>query len=82
MLYACRIPERWFPGKCDILFHSHQIFHTLVVLAAFTHFHGLIEMSRYRLTKGFCIVPYDVDGLILTFEENLNETVSFDYDYY
>ncbi|XP_068950426.1 adiponectin receptor protein 2 isoform X1 [Petaurus breviceps papuanus] len=26
-LYAARIPERFFPGKCDIWFHSHQLFH-------------------------------------------------------
>ncbi|GFH23238.1 uncharacterized protein HaLaN_20824 [Haematococcus lacustris] len=26
-IYAARIPERWFPGKFDILLHSHQIFH-------------------------------------------------------
>ena len=29
-LYAARIPERFLPGKCDIWFQSHQIFHLLV----------------------------------------------------
>ena len=29
-LYAARIPERWLPGKGDIWFQSHQIFHLLV----------------------------------------------------
>lgn len=29
ILYAARIPERFYPGKCDIWFQSHQIFHVL-----------------------------------------------------
>ena len=37
-LYAFRIPERYLPGKFDIFFHSHQIFHLLIVLAAYTHY--------------------------------------------
>uniref|UniRef100_A0AC35EW02 Uncharacterized protein n=1 Tax=Panagrolaimus sp. PS1159 TaxID=55785 RepID=A0AC35EW02_9BILA len=28
-LYATRTPERFFPGKCDIWFQSHQLFHLL-----------------------------------------------------
>ena len=27
LVYAQRVPERWFPGKFDLFFHSHQIFH-------------------------------------------------------
>jgi len=34
-LYALRIPERLAPGYFDIFGHSHQIFHTLIVLADF-----------------------------------------------
>lgn len=26
-IYALRVPERWFPGKFDLFFHSHQLFH-------------------------------------------------------
>ncbi|KAB0390668.1 hypothetical protein E2I00_018828, partial [Balaenoptera physalus] len=44
-LYAARIPERFFPGKCDIWFHSHQLFHIFVVAGAFVHFHG-VEKRR------------------------------------
>ncbi|XP_037594046.1 dynein heavy chain 12, axonemal [Cebus imitator] len=39
-LYAARIPERFFPGKFDIWFQSHQISRVLVVAAAFVHFYG------------------------------------------
>jgi adiponectin receptor len=49
-LYATRTPERFFPGKCDIWFQSHQLFHMCVVVAAFTHFYGVQEMAYKRLT--------------------------------
>uniref|UniRef100_A0A646QCQ7 AdiponectinRec n=1 Tax=Hemiscolopendra marginata TaxID=943146 RepID=A0A646QCQ7_9MYRI len=55
MLYALRVPERFFPGKCDIWFQSHQIFHILVIAAAFVHYHGISEMAMYRLTIGDCL---------------------------
>jgi adiponectin receptor len=49
--YAMRVPERFFPGKCDIWFHSHQIFHVLVIAAAFVHYHGISTLATYRLTS-------------------------------
>ncbi|XP_064632373.1 adiponectin receptor protein-like isoform X2 [Lineus longissimus] len=55
LIYAMRIPERMFPGKCDIWFQSHQIFHMFVVAAAFVHYHGISEIANYRLTNGDCI---------------------------
>ncbi|XP_037086402.1 adiponectin receptor protein-like [Pollicipes pollicipes] len=54
LLYAFRVPERWFPGKCDIYFQSHQIFHVLVVAGAMVHYHGVSEMAMHRLTNGEC----------------------------
>ncbi|XP_074581908.1 heptahelical transmembrane protein ADIPOR2-like isoform X2 [Curcuma longa] len=38
MVYASRIPERWRPGEFDLVGHSHQIFHVLVLVGALTHF--------------------------------------------
>ena len=49
LLYANRIPERFFPGKCDYLFQSHQIFHVLVVLAALVHLNGINSMADFVL---------------------------------
>jgi len=54
MFYALRIPERFFPGKFDIWFQSHQIFHVFVVAAAFVHYHGISEMAMHRLSVGEC----------------------------
>ena len=51
LLYALRIPERFFPGKCDVWFHSHQLFHVLVIAAAVVHYQGFSAMAMYRLTS-------------------------------
>lgn len=56
--YALRVPERWFPGKFDLWFQSHQIFHVLVIAAAFVHYHGISEMAIYRVTVGECTIPH------------------------
>uniref|UniRef100_A0A8C7K7U1 Adiponectin receptor 2 n=1 Tax=Oncorhynchus kisutch TaxID=8019 RepID=A0A8C7K7U1_ONCKI len=44
--------ERFFPGKCDIWFHSHQLFHVLVVAGAFVHFHGVSNLQAFRYAAG------------------------------
>lgn len=47
MLYAFRIPERFFPGKCDIWWHSHQLFHVFVSAATLVHFYGITELANF-----------------------------------
>ncbi|KAH8306283.1 hypothetical protein KR018_005884 [Drosophila ironensis] len=80
LLYALRVPERWFPGKFDIWVglyliippcdpanrkyvfqqgQSHQIFHILVIAAAFVHYHGISEMAMYRVMYSECTVPIE-----------------------
>lgn len=59
VVYAMRIPEKWFPGKCDIWFQSHQIFHVLVLIAAFVHYHGISEMAEIRLKFSECEIQRD-----------------------
>lgn len=56
LIYAFRVPERIFPGKFDIWFQSHQIFHVFVLAAAFVHYHGITQIASYRLTLGDCLV--------------------------
>lgn len=34
--------------------HSHQLFHLLVIAAAFVHYHGISEMAMHRLAYGEC----------------------------
>ncbi|XP_054166822.1 adiponectin receptor protein-like [Oppia nitens] len=57
LLYASRIPERFFPGKCDYWFHSHQLFHIFVILAAVVHYHGITCMADYRLNSPNAVCP-------------------------
>ncbi|MBW03274.1 Adiponectin receptor protein 1, partial [Eschrichtius robustus] len=58
-LYAARIPERFFPGKFDIRFQPHQIFHVLGVAAAFIHFYGVSNLQefQYCLERGWTDSP-------------------------
>lgn len=71
--------EIWFVGKWNeyhsntehnnnifaniFQFQSHQIFHVLVIAAAFVHYHGISEMAMYRVTVGECDVPHPVIAL-------------------
>ncbi|OWA54636.1 Adiponectin receptor protein [Hypsibius exemplaris] len=54
LMYAFRCPERFFPGRFDIWFQSHQIFHVFVVIAAFVHYHGISSMASHRFSLGRC----------------------------
>jgi channel protein (hemolysin III family) len=54
VVYATRIPEKWFPGRFDIFFHSHQIFHMFVVLGAYCHYVGVLQLVRWRDASGGC----------------------------
>ncbi|GMN34900.1 hypothetical protein TIFTF001_004970 [Ficus carica] len=52
LVYAARIPERWWPGKFDIAGHSHQLFHVLVVAGAYTHYHVGLVYLQWRDFQG------------------------------
>ncbi|KNA12479.1 hypothetical protein SOVF_125450 [Spinacia oleracea] len=52
LIYAKRIPERWWPGKFDIAGHSHSIFHILVVAGAYTHYHTGLLYLKWRDVHG------------------------------
>ena len=41
---AVRIPEKWFPGKLDLVFNSHNIMHVLVVVAQY-HMHQAASLD-------------------------------------
>ncbi|KAG2735067.1 hypothetical protein G9P44_001281 [Scheffersomyces stipitis] len=63
VLYALRVPERFthteehetfhlvsgepLPGRFDLIGHSHQIFHIMVVIAAFCHWLALVGCYHY-----------------------------------
>jgi adiponectin receptor len=47
LIYGFRIPECFWPGKFNIWFASHQLFHICVVVAAVVHYLGVINMMQY-----------------------------------
>jgi hypothetical protein len=47
-IYALRIPERWKPGAFDLAFHSHQLFHVAVVVAAAIHYKAVLVYLDWR----------------------------------
>ncbi|KAJ6816067.1 heptahelical transmembrane protein 4-like [Iris pallida] len=50
--YVARVPERWMPGRFDIVGHSHQLFHVLVIAGAYTHYLAGLEYLKWRDVQG------------------------------
>eukprot|EP01102_Stenamoeba_stenopodia_P015677 TRINITY_DN536_c0_g1_i1.p1 TRINITY_DN536_c0_g1~~TRINITY_DN536_c0_g1_i1.p1 ORF type:complete len:512 (-),score=100.12 TRINITY_DN536_c0_g1_i1:310-1845(-) len=48
--FVTRIPERFFPGKFDIWFHSHQWWHIMVVIGALFHYYFALELAHVRFS--------------------------------
>mmetsp|Transcript_1476 Transcript_1476/g.5564 ORF Transcript_1476/g.5564 Transcript_1476/m.5564 type:complete len:481 (-) Transcript_1476:2403-3845(-) len=48
LVYATQFPECAFPGKFDLFFNSHQVFHVAIVLAAYTHYIAVVEAIEWR----------------------------------
>ncbi|KAK9474635.1 hemolysin-III related-domain-containing protein [Dipodascopsis tothii] len=46
-IYAMRVPERFSPGKFDLVGSSHQIFHLCVIAAAVSHLVGMVRAYRF-----------------------------------
>ncbi|XP_013378699.1 membrane progestin receptor beta [Lingula anatina] len=41
--YTSDIPQRFWPGKCDFIGHSHQFFHVCIMMTTFFQFDGVIR---------------------------------------
>ncbi|KAN0131642.1 hemolysin-III related domain containing protein [Lactarius tabidus] len=55
VLYANRVPERLAPGKFDLFFSSHQIFHVFVIVAALSTYACVLAAFEYRHSeRGMC----------------------------
>lgn len=56
-VYAARVPERCFPRKFDLLGHSHNWMHVLVLLGALVRLWGLlavVERWQDRSVQNYC----------------------------
>lgn len=56
-IYAARVPERFAPGRFDLLGASHQVFHCLVVAAAGSHLVGLVKVRSLFFFSLFFFSP-------------------------
>ncbi|KAI9261631.1 hemolysin-III related-domain-containing protein [Phascolomyces articulosus] len=52
LVFAFRWPERSYPGKCDIWFQSHTIFHILCLIAILYYFFGMNEAKEFWGREG------------------------------
>lgn len=57
VFYATRFPECVWPGRFDLVFQSHQIFHIFVVVAALIHMYGISNLQFYRWQQGQTCTP-------------------------
>lgn len=57
IVYAIRIPERFFPGYFDIFGHSHQILHTAVIVAVYLHFYSICCLFHNVIRTEHCLYP-------------------------
>ena len=53
-IYAARIPERFFPGRFDLVLNSHQVMHSMVLAAAVIHWRCSMELMEWRDSIGAC----------------------------
>lgn len=54
VFYITKFPESKYPGKFDIWFSSHQLWHTFVVLAALWHYYAISTLHEEVQQEGFC----------------------------
>jgi adiponectin receptor len=57
-----RVPERWMPGRFDLVFSSHQIFHVAVVTGALVHLAAIMVLLEWRDASGGCALPRGLSG--------------------
>jgi adiponectin receptor len=62
------VPERWLPGKLDLIGHSHQLWHVAVVLAALVHYKAILVLLQWRDASGGCAahLPAHVPTVLAT----------------
>ncbi|KAL4432151.1 hypothetical protein ABPG77_005913 [Micractinium sp. CCAP 211/92] len=65
-IYALRWPERLKPGAFDVAFHSHQLFHVAVVVAACVHYKAVRILLDWRDASGGCLPPIPTVPLAAT----------------
>ena len=50
--YASRVPERWAPGRFDLVLQSHQLWHLCVLAAIFAWYDGILRARALLHDEG------------------------------
>ncbi|KAI7856247.1 hemolysin-III related-domain-containing protein [Circinella umbellata] len=64
LVFGIRWPERAYPGKCDIWFQSHTIFHIMCLFAILFYYLGMMQARNFWAVEGayehYCkpVVPF------------------------
>ena len=48
IIYALRIPEKWYPKKFDLIGSSHNIHHVCVIIGCVIHFNSSMNLYLSR----------------------------------
>uniref|UniRef100_A0A2D4ICY9 Uncharacterized protein n=1 Tax=Micrurus lemniscatus lemniscatus TaxID=129467 RepID=A0A2D4ICY9_MICLE len=46
--FSCPVPEKYFPGSCDIVGHAHQIFHTFLAVCTLSQLEAIFLDYKTR----------------------------------
>ncbi|XP_034622577.1 membrane progestin receptor beta [Trachemys scripta elegans] len=46
--FSCPVPEKYFPGSCDIIGHAHQIFHMFLALCTLSQLEAIFLDYKIR----------------------------------
>ncbi|XP_058799392.1 progestin and adipoQ receptor family member 4 [Phymastichus coffea] len=52
---AMRIPEKWFPGRVDLLLNSHNIMHVMVVIAVCSMHAATLQDLAWMIEPEVCL---------------------------
>lgn len=64
IFYAFNWPERAWPGRFDIFFHAHQIWHVAIVLAILLHYRAALQFhaNRFEFSCSFNPLQASLEG--------------------
>lgn len=72
IVYGFRFPERFAPGRFDIVGHSHQLWHIAIVLAIYFHYRAILLFHENRFEYS-CAAGYTSSAWAQFFSHELHD---------
>ncbi|CCH59641.1 hypothetical protein TBLA_0B08255 [Henningerozyma blattae CBS 6284] len=51
LIYVFKIPEKFYPGRFDLVGSSHQLFHIFIVFGTVCHYHAIQTAKNFALNQ-------------------------------